>query len=151
MELEFGHVSYERVCSGMGLANIYRFLGGPDAEPSAIAQAGLDGTEERASWALDLLVSIYGAEAGNLALKLMATGGVYVGGGVAPKILPKLEDGAFMRAFVDKGRFRTLLERIPVRVILNEKAALLGAARCATAALADAEAAADRLTLVRSR
>jgi glucokinase len=151
MELEFGHVSYERVCSGMGLANIYRFLGGPDAEPAAIAQAGLDGTEERASWALDLLVSIYGAEAGNLALKLMATGGVYVGGGVAPKILPKLEDGAFMRAFVDKGRFRTLLERIPVRVILNEKAALFGAARCATAALADAEAAADRLTLVRSR
>jgi glucokinase len=151
MELEFGHVSYERVCSGTGLANIYRFLGGPAAEPAAIAQAGLDGTEERASWALDLLVSIYGAEAGNLALTLMATGGVYVGGGVAPKILPKLRDGTFMRAFVDKGRFRSMLERIPVRVILNEKAALLGAARCASATLAGAEAAGERLTLVRSR
>jgi glucokinase len=82
---------------------------------------------------------------------VMATGGIYVGGGIAPKILPKLEAGAFMRAFVDKGRFRHLLERIPVRVILNEKAALLGAARCAAAALANAEAPGERLTLVRSR
>jgi glucokinase len=74
------------------------------------------------------MVSIYGAEAGNLALKVMATGGVYVGGGIAPKILPKLEEGVFMRAFVDKGRFRDVLEQIPVRVILNDKTALLGAA-----------------------
>jgi glucokinase len=80
--------------------------------------------------ALDLMVSIYGAAAGNLALKMMALGGIYVGGGIAPKILPKLRDGAFMRAFVDKGRFASLLERIPVRVILNDKTALLGAARC---------------------
>jgi glucokinase len=80
----------------------------------------------------------------------MATGGVYIGGGIAPKILPKLSDGAFMRAFADKGRFRSRLERIPVRVILNEKAALLGAARCAAAALAGAGTPSERLTLVRS-
>lgn len=151
MELEYGHASYERVCSGMGLANIYRFLGGPDTDPATISRAALNGSDERAGWALDLMVSIYGAEAGNLALKLMATGGIYVGGGIAPKILPKLEAGAFMRAFVDKGRFRHLLERVPVRVILNEKAALLGAARCASAALARVEAPGERLTLVRSR
>jgi glucokinase len=149
IELEFGHASYERVCSGMGLANIYRFLGGPAEDPAAISKAALDGTDERAGWALDLMVSIYGAEAGNLALKVMATGGVYIGGGIAPKILSKLSGGAFMRAFVDKGRFRSLLERIPVRVILNEKTALLGAARCAMTALAGARAD-ERLTLVRS-
>jgi glucokinase len=150
IEAEYGHASYERVCSGMGLANIYRFLGGPATEARAISEAALDGTDERAGWALELMVSIYGAEAGNLALKVMATGGVYVGGGIAPKILPKLSDGAFMRAFVDKGRFRARLERIPVRVILNEKAALLGAARSAAAALAGTGIPSERLTLVRS-
>jgi glucokinase len=146
----YGHASYERVCSGMGLANIYSFLGGPDEDPRVISRAALDGTDERASWALDLMVSIYGAEAGNLALKVMATGGVYLGGGIAPKIVPKLVDGTFMSAFVDKGRFRARLERIPVRVILNDKAALLGAARCALAARAGSDAAAARPTLVRS-
>jgi glucokinase len=73
------------------------------------------------------MVSIYGAEAGNLALKLMATGGVYLGGGIPPRILPLLEAGAFMRSFVDKGRFRGLLAAIPVRVVLNDKTALIGA------------------------
>jgi glucokinase len=150
IEAEFGHASYERVCSGMGLANIYRFLGGPALDPAAISHAALDGSDERAGWALDLMVSIYGAEAGNLALKVMATGGVYVGGGIAPKILPKLSGGAFMRAFVDKGRFRPLLQRIPVRVILNETTALLGAARCALARLNGSQATGERLTLVRS-
>jgi glucokinase len=150
IEEQYGHASYERVCSGMGLANIYSFLGGPAQDPRVISQGALDGTDERASWALDLMVSIYGAEAGNLALKLMATGGVYLGGGIAPKIVPKLMDGAFMRAFVDKGRFRARLERIPVRVILNDKAALLGAARCAVAALAGSRGPVERLTLVRS-
>jgi glucokinase len=150
LEAEYGHASYERACSGMGLVNIYRFLGGPPADPSEISRAALDGTDERAVWALDLMVSIYGAEAGNLALKVMATGGVYVGGGIAPKILPKLREGSFMRAFVDKGRFRARLERIPVRVILNDKTALLGAAHCAAAALAGTTTPAERLTLVRS-
>jgi glucokinase len=126
----FGHASYERACSGMGLVNINRFLGGADTDPSAIADAALAGTDERAVAALDLMVSIYGSEAGNLALKLMALDGVYLGGGIAPKILPKLRDGVFVRAFVDKGRFRSLLERIPIRVILNDRTALLGAARC---------------------
>ena len=77
----------------------------------------------------DELNAIYGAEAGNLALKLMAAGGVWLGGGIAPKILPKLEDGTFTRAFADKGRFRPLLERIPVRVMLRAKPATSPAAR----------------------
>ena len=81
--------------------------------------------------ALDLFVSLYGAEAGNLALKVMATGGVYLGGGIAPKIIPKLRDPVFMNAFTAKGRMKPLLQAMPVRVILNPKAALLGAARCA--------------------
>jgi glucokinase len=132
---EHGHVSYERVCSGMGLANIHRFLGGSDVEPGAISAAALAGTDERAVKALDLMVSIYGAEAGNLALKIMATGGVYLGGGIAPRILPKLRDGTFMRTFTAKGRFSALLQGIPVQVILNDKAALLGAAHCAVSPL----------------
>ncbi len=81
--------------------------------------------------ALDIFVSIYGAEAGNLALKTMATGGVYLGGGIAPKILSKLEQPAFMKAFATKGRMSHLLASIPVKVILNDKTALIGAARCA--------------------
>jgi glucokinase len=126
----FEHASYERACSGMGLANIYRYLGGPETDPAEISEAALNGSDERAVTALDVMVSIYGAAAGNLALKMMALGGIYIGGGIAPKILPKLRDGAFMRSFVDKGRFAPLLERVPVRVILNDKTALLGAARC---------------------
>jgi glucokinase len=126
----FEHASYERVCSGMGLTNIYSYLGGPETDPAEISEAALNGSDERAATALDVMVSIYGAAAGNLALKMMALGGIYVGGGIAPKILPKLHDGTFMRAFADKGRFAPMLERIPVRVILNDKTALLGAARC---------------------
>lgn len=133
---DFGRVSYERVCSGMGLANIYRFLTGAERDPAAISGDALEGTDEAAVKALDLMVDIYGAQAGNLALTMMATGGIYLGGGIAPKILPKLEDGAFMRAFVDKGRLSPLLERIPVRVILNDKTALLGAALAARDLLA---------------
>ncbi|HZT53561.1 MAG TPA: glucokinase, partial [Gaiellaceae bacterium] len=87
---------------------------------------------------------IYGAEAGNLALKLMATGGVYLGGGIAPRILDKLEDGTFMAAFVAKGRFRDLLASIPVHVILNDRTALMGAALCAAETLGEA-AAGDRV------
>jgi glucokinase len=78
-----------------------------------------------------MMVDIYGAEAGNLALKLFATGGVYIGGGIAPQILPKLRDGAFMQAFTSKGRFTPQLWRVPVQVILNDRTALLGAARLA--------------------
>ena len=91
----------------------------------------MNGTNPLAEQALDLWVSVYGAEAGNLALKTMATGGIFLGGGISPKILPKLTGPLFMRAFLEKGRLRPLLESIPVQVITNDKAGLLGAARCA--------------------
>jgi glucokinase len=98
---------------------------------AAISKAAIAGKCSLSEQAVDLFVSIYGAEAGNLALKLMATGGVYLGGGIAPKMLTKLSGPLFMQAFVGKGRMQSLLESIPVKVITNDKAALLGAARCA--------------------
>ncbi len=146
---QFQRVSYERVVSGPGLLNIYRFLRDTgrgeepawlagrmrDQDPGAvISQAALDGKSDLCAQALDLFVSLYGAEAGNLALKVLATGGVYLGGGIAPKILSKLKDPNFLNAFTAKGRLKPLLQAIPVRVILNDKTALLGAARCAAMA-----------------
>ena len=148
LQARHGHVSYERIVSGPGLVNVFHFLRdtGRGAEPkwlteemlaadpaAAISRAGLDGKCPLSEQALDLFISIYGAEAGNLALKVMATGGIFLGGGIAPKLLPKLNGPLFMRAFVDKGRMQPLLESIPVKVITNEKIALLGAARCALA------------------
>jgi glucokinase len=142
----YGHVSFERVLTGPGLLNVYEFLRekGCGDEPSgfaaqlsqgdaaaAISRAALNRTNPLAEQALDLWVSVYGAEAGNLALKTMATGGIFLGGGISPKILSKLTGPLFMRSFLEKGRLRTLLESIPVQVITNDKAALLGAARCA--------------------
>jgi glucokinase len=124
------HVSYERVCSGMGLVAIHEFLGGTGLDGAAITKGALAG-DDLCARALDMMVDIYGAEAGNLALKLFATGGVYIGGGIAPQILPKLRDGAFMQAFTSKGRFTPQLWRVPVQVILNDRTALLGAARLA--------------------
>jgi glucokinase len=144
--VRFSRVSYERVLSGPGLFNIYQFLRdtGRGVEPvsltqeleqgdpsAAIAKAGLDGAYEICVQALDIFVSIYGAEAGNLALKLVATGGTFIGGGIAPKILTKLRGPAFMDAFKSKGRLAGLLEDIPVRVITNDKTALLGAGHVA--------------------
>jgi glucokinase len=146
LEKRYGHVSYERVLSGPGLVNVYGFLRekGCADEPAgfaaqlsqgdaaaAISRDALNGTNPLAEQALDLWISVYGAEAGNLALKSMATGGIFLGGGISPKILPKLTGPLFMRAFLEKGRLRPLLENIPVQVITNDKAALLGAARCA--------------------
>jgi glucokinase len=143
---EFGHVSWERVLSGPGLQNIYGFLRdtGRGEEPewlaramqqqdpaAVISQAALAGTSALCRQALDLFVSLYGAEAGNLALKLKATAGVYVGGGIAPKIIKKLTDSTFMQAFVAKGRHQPLLQEIPVQIIMNDRTALLGAARVA--------------------
>jgi glucokinase len=102
-------------------------------DPAAvITQAALREKSHLCMRALDLFVSIYGAEAGNLALKVKATGGVFLGGGIAPKIIEKLKGPAFLEAFMDKGRMRPLLEAIPVRVILNDRTALLGAAICAS-------------------
>jgi len=147
LDRPFGHVSYERVLSGPGLHNIYHFLrqraGADDELPAlqiqlgisdpsaAISQLAIAGQNRLCEQALDLFVSIYGAEAGNLALKLLATGGVFLGGGIAPKVLPKLREPKFLRAFVAKGRMQDLLASIPIRVVLNPKAALLGAARYA--------------------
>ena len=133
---QYDHVSYERVCSGPGLVNIYAFLAGSCAlDAPEISQRALAATDQTAVAALDILVEIYGAEAGNLALKLMATGGVYLGGGIPPRILPKLEDGVFMRCFTAKGRFTDLLAGVPVRVILNDRTALMGAAIAGEASL----------------
>ena len=140
----FGHVSYERVISGMGLLNIYHFLrdsGRHGREPAwlrermqhddpaaVITEAARRRTSALCSGVLDLFVSIYGAEAGNLALQVMATGGIYIGGGIAPRIIWKLTDGTFMKAFRRKGRLSRIVERIPVKVVMNDRAALLGAA-----------------------
>ena len=139
----FGHVSYERVVSGPGLANIYRFFKevrgleeppwlterlSADDPSAVISKAALANQAPICIEALNLFVSVYGAEAGNLALRAKAVRGLYVGGGIAPKILAKLKDGTFMRAFVDKGRYTDLMATIPVRVVLNEQAALRGAA-----------------------
>ncbi|MGH9498849.1 MAG: glucokinase [Terriglobales bacterium] len=144
----YGHVSYERIVSGPGLVNVFHFLRdtGRGTEPkwlteemqkadpaAAISRAALEGKCALCEHALDLFISIYAAEAGNLALKLLATGGVYLGGGIAPKLVSKLAGPLFMEAFVSKGRMQPLLEAIPVKVITNDKAALLGAARCAGA------------------
>ena len=140
-----GHVSWERVLSGPGRYNIYAFLresggeqpawvaerlatGDPSATISSLALANAD---LLCSQALGVFVSIMGAQAGNLALTLMATGGVYLGGGIPPRILQKLADGTFQRAFRDKGRLSAVVEGIPVRVIVNPEAPLLGAASCA--------------------
>jgi glucokinase len=140
-----GHVSYERVLSGPGLFTIYSFLRdtGFAEEPAwlreeindagdnsaAVSRAALAGESGLAVKALDMFVRIYGAMTGNLALLLMATGGCYVGGGIAPKIIEKLKDGAFLEAYMAKGRFQTLLAAMPLHVILDDKTALYGAAR----------------------
>jgi glucokinase len=139
----FGHVSYERIVSGPGLVNVYLFLkdthrgvepqwlrdeiaaGDPGA---AISKAAVSAKAPLAEQALDLWISIYGAEAGNMALKVLALGGIFLAGGIAPKILPKLSGPLFMQAFLSKGRMQPLLESIPVRVITNERTGLLGAA-----------------------
>lgn len=146
------HVSWERVCSGIGLTNIYTFLRDvkniPESaalrnrmaaeDPNAvIGELGEAGTDELCAKTLDVFAAIYGAEAGNLALKVLAHGGVYIGGGIAPKILKKMQDGTFMRAFCEKGRLSALVEKMPVRIILESRAALMGAAAYAESRAAD--------------
>jgi glucokinase len=147
----YGHVSWERVLSGPGLADLFRFMVSETGEPEpewfleadragdpvpAVSEAALEGRCDTGVRTLELFARLYGEEAGNLALKIMATGGVWVGGGIAPKILRFLENGAFMEGFLAKGRMRPLLETMPVRVILDDRAALHGAASCAAAAVA---------------
>ena len=140
----YGHVSYERILSGPGLADLYRFLRdiGRGEEPAAagkrfddgedpaavVTELALGGGCERAAMALEHFCSIYGAEAGNVALKFLAVGGIYVSGGIAPRILPMLRSGGFERAFLDKGRLRAVIESIPVHVVLDPATPLWGAA-----------------------
>jgi len=135
----FGRAEVEHVLSGPGIVNLHRITHGDNAcaagindrdpnAPAQISNAALERRCQDCSDALDIFVAAYGAEAGNLALRTLATGGLFVGGGIAPKILPALVDGRFMRAFLDKDPFREMLSKVPVRIILNPAAALLGAA-----------------------
>lgn len=144
LRAKYGRVSYERILSGPGLADLYRFHREtrrghePDEiamrfdhaeQPAAVVtETALDGSCERARLTLEQFVGIYGAEAGNLALKGLALGGVFVGGGIAPKILPQLRRGGFVRAFFEKGRLSPVLSRIRVSVVLDPKTAVWGAA-----------------------
>jgi glucokinase len=146
LQSKHGRVSYERVVSGPGLLDIYRFLrdnryfdenpeiiaamnaGDP---PAVITRAAFDGSCGLCSKALDIFISVYGAESGNAALRFLATGGVYLGGGIPPRIMERLKGAAFMVAFTAKGRLSHLVQSIPVHVILNERTALLGAGRAA--------------------
>jgi glucokinase len=159
-----GRISQERVVSGQGLTNIYEFLRevrGIDEpvwlaerlaaeDPNAvITELALKAKSEICEKAMDMFVSAYGAEAGNLALKLLSVGGVYVGGGIAPRILEKLKDGRFMKAFSDKGRMSQLLINMPVRIILESRAALLGAAAYAEARAAELSGTSPRAASVK--
>jgi glucokinase len=139
---KFGHVSWERLLSGPGIYNLYRFLidlrletptedFGEEDPAKVITERAVKKECKTCVRTLKWFTALYGAEAGNLALKMLALGGVYIGGGIAPKILSALQEKEFMKAFIDKGRFSTLLSQIPVKVILNENTALLGAERYA--------------------
>jgi glucokinase len=145
LEAKWSHVSFERILSGPGLAALYAFerARSGESEPGwlageiaragdpapAVTAAGLSGKDAVAERTVERFVSIFGGEAGNLALKVLATGGLYVGGGIAPNLLPRMLDGTFFGGFCDKGRFAPLLAKIPVRVVTNDRCALLGAAR----------------------
>jgi len=126
-----GHVSWERVCSGMGLINIFAFLGGPnDADPARIAALAESG-DTTALKTFEVFVDIYGAEAGNMALRVLARGGVYLAGGIAAKNQRFFTDGRFIKAFLRKGRFTEMLREMPIDVIIDEKVGLRGAAEMA--------------------
>lgn len=138
---KYGRISCERILSGPGLLNIYNFFKDTEYQntpfwllerlrnedsSAVISEIAISKKDECCERALDLFVSIYGAEAGNLALTTLATGGVYIGGGIAPKIIEKLKDGTFIQAFTHKGRLSVLVSRIPVKIILNHKVPILG-------------------------
>jgi glucokinase len=143
-----GRVSWERVVSGLGIKNIYAFLRDVEKineqgwlhdrmlseDPNAvIGQCAEDGSSSLCFETMKIFTGAYGAEAGNMALQVLATGGMYLGGGIAPKILKTLKNGTFTQAFIDKGRLSPLVESVPVRVILDDTCALLGAAAYAEA------------------
>jgi glucokinase len=142
----YGHVSWERILSGAGLAALYEFVRDTGTIPESAAVRARFADEDRAAVvsdaacrdrdplseaALDLFARVLGAKAGNVALEVFALGGVFIGGGIAPKIVRKLGDGTLVRAFLDKGRQRPLLERIPLHVSLVSDLPLIGAARLA--------------------
>jgi len=146
LERRHGHVSYERLLSGAGIHNIYQALveelgraespavrAEMDADDPAavVTRHALAGSDATCSETIDRFIAIYGAEAGNLALRVLATGGVYIAGGIAPRIIDRLRAGGFTRSFGDKGRLAGLCTQIPVHVILNTQVGLLGAAACA--------------------
>lgn len=143
---QYKHVSYERVLSGFGLYQIYRFLVDTQKEESdseieaistksepqrLVIEKALEGLSTACIRAVEIFVSIYGAEAGNLALKYLARGGVYLGGGLAPRLLPFFKHGGFMSAFTSKGRFSSLMQEIPIYLVLEDTTALFGAAHYA--------------------
>ncbi len=147
LQAQFGHVSYERVVSGPGLHALYRFLIETKREIASIAveaamettdpsrvisEHGRLGQDKACVRALEWFVSLYGAEAGNLALKALSLGGFYIGGGIAPHLVNELKQGSFLTAFANKGRFKAMLQSVPIYVILNDDAALLGAAHKAS-------------------
>jgi glucokinase len=141
---KFGHASWERVVSGMGIVTIYEFLTSikTNAEPTQIQskimsakdigaeifKAAQSGESPCSKQAIQIFIENYGAAAGNLALKALSTGGLYIGGGIAPKLISLFTDGTFMQAMIDKGRFTEVMKNIPVKLILEPKTALLGAA-----------------------
>ncbi len=154
-----GRVSHERVVSGIGMKNIYAFLRDDvkmeepqwlaarmaAEDPNAvIGQCGEDGSSAICAETLRIFASAYGAEAGNVALKVLAMGGIYLGGGIAPKILKTMQNGEFTRAFLDKGRLSPLLEAVPIRIILDDTCALLGAAAYAEARAAELSGRSER-------
>ena len=146
LQAKFGRVSYERVLSGPGLVSIFNFYVDELSRPvsdeirarlaaedpgAVIGQTAIDGSCPTAVEAVDTFVSLYGAQAGNLALTVMASGGVFVGGGIAVKLLPRMTSGLFEKAFLDKGRYKKLLSSVPVGILLDPKTALKGAAHAA--------------------
>jgi glucokinase len=154
-----GRVSFERVVSGLGIKNIYSFLRDVEKidepkwlrdrmaceDPNAvIGECAEDGSSSICFETMKTFASAYGAEAGNLALKVLATGGMYLGGGIAPKTLKTMQNGFFMQAFLDKGRLSPLLQAIPVRIILDDSCALLGAAAYAEARAAELSGVSER-------
>jgi glucokinase len=159
-----GRISFERVVSGQGLTNVYEFLRevrgveepawlaermATEDRNAVITELAMAARSEICEKATDMFVSAYGAEAGNLALKMLSVGGLYVGGGIAPRILEKLKDGTFIKAFTDKGRLSQLLVNTPVRIILESRTALLGAAAYAETRAAELSGVSPRAASVK--
>ena len=137
---EHGHVSWERVISGLGLVNIFTFLGGEEITPAEIAELA-DRGDERAKRTFAIFVDVYGAEAGNMALRLLARGGVFLAGGIAAKNVERFTDGRFVEAYLRKGRFRELVAKIPVDLIVNEEVGVIGAVEGARRSLESSQSA----------